>query len=116
MSNKIKGKYGEDLAVNYLIKNGYAIVERNYRFSRYGEVDIIALDKDVLCFVEVKTRTSRAFGDPLEAINFKKQQKIRAVATAYLKQHHILDCNCRFDAIAVMGENDGEVNHIQDAF
>ena len=62
MSNKIKGKYGEEIAVNYLIKNGCKIVEKNYRFSRYGEIDIIALDGSILCFIEVKTRTSDRFG------------------------------------------------------
>ena len=115
MQDIVFGKRGEIIAKNYLIKKGYKIVETNYK-NKLGEIDIIAKDKDCLVFVEVKTRTSRAFGDPLEAINFKKQQKIRAVATAYLKQHHILDCNCRFDAIAVMGEGDSEINHIQEAF
>ena len=84
MSNKIKGKYGEDIAVKYLIKNGYKIVERNYHFSRYGEIDIIALDKDTLCFIEVKTRTTEKFGTGFEAVNRTKLSKIYKCALSYL--------------------------------
>ena len=58
MSNIQKGKYGEELAAEFLIKSGYKIIDKNYKFSRYGEIDIIALEKDTLCFIEVKTRTN----------------------------------------------------------
>lgn len=119
MSNKIKGKYGEDLAVNYLIKNGYAIVERNYRFSRYGEVDIIALDKDVLCFVEVKTRTSNAFGTALEAVTKQKLDKIRKCALFYIQNSKCRFKRYRIDAVSVflsgdIDKKEPEINHIKD--
>ncbi len=119
MSNKIKGKYGEDLAVNYLIKNGYAIVERNYRFSRYGEVDIIALDKDALCFVEVKTRTSNAFGTALEAVTKQKLDKIRKCALFYIQNSKCRFKRYRIDAVSVflsgdIGKKEPEINHIKD--
>ena len=105
MSNKIKGKYGEDIAVNYLIKNNYKILDRNYHFSRYGEIDIIALDKNTLCFIEVKTRSSNAFGAPLEAITRTKLDKIRKSALSYLQNSKIFYKNYRIDAISVFLQN-----------
>ncbi len=101
MSNKIKGKYGEEIAVNYLIKNGCKIVEKNYRFSRYGEIDIIALDGSTLCFIEVKTRTSDRFGAPFEAITKTKLDKIRKCAFFYLQNSKIHYKKFRIDAISV---------------
>ncbi len=108
MSNKIKGKYGEDLAVNYLIKNKYKIIERNYHFSRYGEVDIIALEPNgggTLCFIEVKTRSSEAFGSAFEAITHTKLEKIRKCAMFYIqnvKNAQFKFKNFRIDAISVL--------------
>ena len=64
MTNKIIGKYGEDVAKNFLIKKGFQILETNYRYSRVAEIDIIASKKDVLHFIEVKTRTQEFFGKP----------------------------------------------------
>ncbi len=117
MSNKIKGKYGEDIAVNFLIKNGYKILERNYHFSRYGEIDIIALDKNTLCFVEVKTRSSNRFGTPLEAITKTKLDKIKKSAYSYL-QNITGYKSFRIDAISVLltsNDNTAEpvINHIK---
>lgn len=118
MSNKVKGKYGEDLAVNYLIKNKYKIIERNYRFSRYGEVDIIALDKDILCFIEVKTRTSDVFGAALEAVTGVKLDKIRRCAMAYVKNSAVKFKNYRIDAVSVLlygafNAKEPEITHIK---
>lgn len=118
MSNKIKGKYGEDLAVNYLIKNKYKIIERNYRFSRYGEVDIIALDKDTLCFVEVKTRSSDVFGTAFEAVTKTKLDKIRKCALFYIQNPECKFKNYRIDAVSVLlyGDNtakEPEITHIK---
>ncbi len=115
MNNISFGKVGEQIATNYLKKKGYKIVANNYK-NTLGEIDIIAMDKGVFVFVEVKTRVSRAFGDPLEAINYHKQNKIRQVATKYLKDNKKLDYPCRFDAISVLGSEDSEINHIIDAF
>ncbi|MCQ2555795.1 MAG: YraN family protein [Clostridia bacterium] len=115
MQSNTFGKRGEIIAANYLKRKGYKILERNYK-NPIGEIDLIAKDKDYLVFVEVKTRISRGFGDPLEAINEQKQFKIRNVATLYLRQHKLMDLNCRFDAIAVLGDGDDGINHIVDAF
>ena len=102
MSNKIKGKYGEDIAVNYLIKNKYKIIERNYHFSRYGEVDIIALDKNTLCFIEVKTRSNDKFGTPFEAVTKTKLNKIYKCAMSYISKPDIKIKSFRIDAISVL--------------
>lgn len=116
MQKNTYGKIGEIIATNYLKQKGYKIVANNYK-NPIGEIDIIARDKDLLVFVEVKTRISRAFGDPTEAVNFYKQQKIRQVATMYLKQHHMLETNCRFDVVAILGQKgDEDVRHIENAF
>lgn len=88
MRRKSLGSYGEALAAQFLEAHGYEIVTRNWRYGRYGEIDIIAyaLPKQVLAFVEVKTRTSLLYGNPLEAITLQKQQTIRLLAEAYLAQ------------------------------
>ncbi len=118
MSNKIKGKYREDVAVNYLIKNGYKILDRNYHFSRYGEVDIIAYDKkeNTLCFVEVKARSNDKFGSPLEAITALKLAKIYKCALSYLPKSPVKCSKFRIDAIAVILHQAGlepEIDHIK---
>lgn len=79
----ILGQNGEELAVRYLMLNGYLILQRNFR-CRIGEIDIIASKNDVLTFVEVKTRNTIVNGLPAEAVTFAKQQKIRRVAQYYM--------------------------------
>ena len=73
--NKCIGNFGEDEAIRYLIKNKYKIIERNYS-CKLGEIDIIAKDKDVLVFIEVKTRTNDKYGSPSLAVNYYKKRKI----------------------------------------
>lgn len=111
------GKLGEDLAVDYLKSNGYNILQRNYR-NRIGEIDIIAYDGDVLCFIEVKTRKNENFGSGFYAISQSKQRKIAQTALTYIKAHNKLEGDFRFDAIAVMlGEgNNPEMSLIKNAF
>ena len=84
MSNKLKGKLGENRAKEFLLKNGFKILETNFRYSRYGEIDIIAAKNDILYFVEVKYRTTNKFGMPLEAITKAKLKKICNCANYYL--------------------------------
>lgn len=100
MSNKDLGKKGEELAVKYLKKQGYKIVTLNYQ-TKLGEIDIIALDKNTLVFIEVKSRTSQKYGLPLEAIDKKKQKQIQRVAELYLKQKNLGHLNCRFDIVSI---------------
>lgn len=109
------GKKGETQACLYLKKKGFKIIAKNYK-NAIGEIDIIAKDKDYIVFVEVKTRMSRAFGDPLEVINQEKRNKIRNIATMYLKERKQLESNCRFDVIAVLGDNCDDIRHVENAF
>lgn len=103
-SNKIKGKLGEQKAAEYLQKLGYKILERNYRYSRYAEIDIIAKDKDTIVFAEVKTRTNTAFGHPFEAVNHTKIENIFKAALSYLKNTKESYKKYRIDVISVVGD------------
>lgn len=94
------GKRGEDLAADYLIKQGSKILERNYR-QRCGEIDIIARDGKTLVFIEVKTRRSNTFGSPFDAITPKKQQQIATTAKDYLCRKKLFNKPARFDVIGV---------------
>ena len=110
------GKKGEDLALRYLKKNGYRIFERNY-VCELGEVDIIAKEKDTLAFIEVKTRTSTAFGPPQLAVNAAKQMQLSKVAQYFLKEKCLEDVKARFDVVAiVLGPRGPEIELIRDAF
>ncbi|MEW6510484.1 MAG: YraN family protein [Bacteroidota bacterium] len=96
-----EGKEAEELAVEYLQHRGYSIVERNYRFSKKGEIDIIARDGEYLVFCEVKSRSDEEFGPPEYALTPLKQRTIRRTAEAYLALKHIQDQACRFDVVAI---------------
>lgn len=111
--NNVGGATGEFNATAYLKNKKYKILTQNYK-NKIGEIDIIALDKDVIVFVEVKQRNTLRFGRPSEAVNMRKQDKIRKVASLYLLQNHKFDCPCRFDVIEVVGND--EINHIVNAF
>ncbi len=115
MQSNIYGKKSEIIASQYLKEKGFKILELNHK-NKIGEIDIIAQDKDYLVFVEVKARLSRAFGDPFEAVNYKKQQKIRKVAELYLIMKRKTNTNCRFDVISILGHENPEINHIENAF
>ena len=110
------GKKGETVAVHYLKKQGYRIIEQNYR-SKAGEIDIIAREKQSLVFVEVKTRSSRSFGSPKWAITPKKQKAISMAALYYLKMTHQNDVNARFDVVSILlqGE-DTQIELVRNAF
>lgn len=110
--NKRKGKLGEDIAANYLKKNGYVIIERNY-VNDYGEIDIIAAKNGYLIFVEVKMRSDERFGRPAEAVDSHKQRKISQVASAFIHSKRLFDKPVRFDVLEICGE---EINYIENAF
>jgi putative endonuclease len=94
------GSLGEDLAVNALTEKGYRIVARNHKI--YGhEIDVIAKDGDMLVFVEVKTRSNRDYGKPLEAIGRKRVKRLRKAAELYLAKEKIKGVSVRFDAVSV---------------
>lgn len=110
------GKSGEDLAVSLLEENGYRILARNYK-TKLGEIDIVACDKDIICFVEVKTRHSDKCGLPEEAISGFKQRQISKAALVYLKKNYLLDRRARFDVVSIIYSEDApKLNLIRDAF
>ncbi len=114
MTNKEIGKYGENLAKKYLENLGYKILDMNYKYSRYGEIDIIALYKNELCFVEVKTRRNDKFGTPMEAITKDKLNKIQMSAISYIQQKKPKFEKYRIDAVSILlKDNNEEITHIK---
>lgn len=117
MNNKVKGKIGEELAVKYIKNKGLKVLDTNWHYSRFGEIDIIALDKNTLSFIEVKTRTSLTFGHPIEAINHKKIHQIRSIAQAYISEKTNLKVKgYRFDAVSVILSKDPEITYYKDVY
>jgi putative endonuclease len=110
------GKESESLAVRYLKKNGYKILEQNYR-NKLGEIDIIAKEKGTLVFVEVKARKTHVFGNPKWAVTPKKQRKISMVALYYLKATKQIHVKARFDVVALsLAEDNSQIEIIKNAF
>ena len=95
------GKLGENLAADFLLSEGYKIIARNFR-TKLGEIDIIARDKGVICFIEVKSRSSLKFGLPQEAISKLKQRQITKVALKFLKENKLLNDFARFDVVTIL--------------
>ena len=94
------GKKGEELAAFYLKSQGYQIIEKNFK-KRYGEIDLIALEKDTLVFIEVKTRWSKKFGPPEEAVTPRKLKSIIKTAQYYKMLYPELPEAMRIDVVAV---------------
>jgi putative endonuclease len=118
MKKKEVGNWGEEQARKYLIKNGYQILEQNYRCP-LGEVDIICRSpKDILVFVEVKTRRSLSFGSPMEAVGIKKQHRIIKSSMFYIQQKKLYNKVYRFDIIDLYltGLSTYQLNHYPNAF
>lgn len=116
MKKKEIGKKGEELAINFLKKNGYHIIKRNY-ICKLGEMDIIAREKDTLVFIEVKTRRSNIFGPPQAAVNISKQTKLSKVAMNFLKENNIEDIKARFDVVSIeLSPIENRIELIKDAF
>jgi len=109
------GKKGENLAVDFLLKNNYDIIERNYRFEK-AEVDIIAQKEDVLAVVEVKTRSTIDFGNPQDFVKPKQIKNLVKAIDAYVTEND-LDIEVRFDIIAIIKVKNGfEIEHLENAF
>ncbi|MDD3141303.1 MAG: YraN family protein [Lachnospiraceae bacterium] len=112
-NNRATGSRYEKKAMIYLEQQGYKIITSNYRCKK-GEIDIIAKDGECLVFCEVKYRTDERKGNPLEAVEMKKQQTISNCALYYLMEQKIADnISCRFDVIGILGD---EMFLIKDAF
>lgn len=109
------GKKGEQLAVDYLTKEGYKIEERNWRFQK-AEIDIIASKQETIISIEVKTRSSKDFGNPQDFVNSKKIKLMVLAMNEYVLMKN-LDIEVRFDIIAITKiKEEFDINHIKDAF
>jgi putative endonuclease len=111
-----RGQEWEKLAERHLKAAGYEILERNFT-THVGEIDFIAKESGTLCFVEVKGRESPAMGHPAEAVTAEKQRRVFRCAEAYLLRHRLGEVPCRFDVVAIIGEDSGAcVSILRDAF
>lgn len=111
------GRRGERLAEQHLLARGYRLVERNWR-CRHGEIDLVVRDGSALVFVEVKTRTSTAFGHPFEAITPVKLARLRRLAGVWCETHPRERGPIRIDAVAVLAPRGGEprIEHLVGVF
>ena len=115
MSKNIEiGRKGESIAIDYLLRKGYTILEKNYSYRRF-EIDIIAKQKDTIIFIEVKTRRSRDFGYPEEAVDNRKIRHILNCADHYIYQTQWKG-NIRFDVLSILINPKLSIDHIEDAF
>jgi putative endonuclease len=118
------GQFGEDLAARYLIRRGLRLVCSNFKVpigrnlrgaAVTGEIDLIALDRDVLCFIEVKTRSSDEFAAPVSAIDLRKQRQITRTARIYRKIFNLQSFKIRFDAVGIVlnDQNRPKIEHFK---
>lgn len=116
MNRKSFGDRGEQAAIQYLIKKGYQILASNFRYGRY-EIDVIAVDRDILVFTEVKATSNMDYGYPEEKVDSSKQRHIYKAAQAFIQQQGLESLDCRFDVIAIVNTSGKiEISHIEDAF
>jgi len=109
------GKKGEQLAVDFLLKNKYEIIERNYRFDK-AEVDVLALKDNILAVIEVKTRSTIDFGNPQDFVKPKQIKNLVKAVDEYVNEND-LELEVRFDIIAIVKEKKGfSVEHLENAF
>ncbi len=115
-STSEKGSKSEQLAEEYLVAEGFKIVSKNYHFGKIGEIDIIAREKNVLVFVEVKSRIGDNPIAPLDQITPAKAQKLKKTAEGYIYTHGLYDQECRFDVIAIeYKRGKPEIEHLRNA-
>lgn len=117
MNPKELGTRGEDAACAFLERRGHTIVERNWKDKR-GEIDIISLEGEELVLTEVKTRSGEDFGSPEDAVDPRKQKRLRRLGGAYLTHASLDDVSVRFDVIAIryLGDDRALLRHHRDAF
>ena len=115
-TNYLTGKHGEEIAALYLRRLGYRILAKNFK-TRLGEIDIIAEDAGIICFVEVKMRRSDSHVHPKEAVGKEKQRRITSAALIFLKEHRVPQGRIRFDIVSVIrGGNQAVAELVKGAF
>ncbi|QUH27395.1 YraN family protein [Vallitalea guaymasensis] len=111
-NNRAIGSKGEEIAAKFLEKQGYKIIDRNYR-CRFGEIDIIGMDSDYLTFIEVKYRRNINTGYPIEAVGYYKQKRIIKTAMYYTKVKRLYNVDIRFDVVEIVNN---KIRVVKDAF
>ena len=115
-NNKTIGNLGEKIASDYLVHEGYNIMESNFR-HKTGEIDLICKDGEYIVFIEVKTRNSNYYGEPAEAVDYRKRLKITRTAELYIMKKKLVNTNFRFDIVEIMLSKDTyKINLIKNAF
>jgi putative endonuclease len=110
------GRLGEDLAADLMERSGYLVLERNFR-CKAGEIDLVCTDGEVLVFCEVKTRRTDRWGDPCEAVDYRKQARLRRLAVEWMQERRPGSVQVRFDVVSVIvGDRERRVMHLPDAF
>lgn len=116
--NKEIGTHGETIGKNFLITNGYKILDMNHR-NKYGEIDIICKLNSIIIFCEIKSRYTNSFGSPIESITYHKQKQIIKLSQIYIINNKLLNYDIRYDIIEVIFNNINAsytLNHVKDAF
>lgn len=114
-NNRAKGKHAENLACRYLCDDGYTLLERNFTVKG-AEIDIIAIKNFILTIIEVKSRSSNEYGTPAEAVDFRKQSKIKHAAAIYCQYKSLVEFEDIIFDIIEIDLNTGSVNHLINAF
>ncbi len=113
-----RGKLGENIALEYAQQQGYQIIQRNFR-CKSGEIDLIAQDKHIVVFIEVRTKTSDAYGPAYNMVTYSKQQQVKRVALHYISERNLVNTQFRFDVIGITFEPNSDryqLDHLQNAF
>lgn len=116
--NKLIGNYGEDIALNFVKDKNYKILDRNFR-TKKGEIDLICKHKEIIIFIEIKSRYSSSLGNPCESVTYFKQKQIINLSNYYIYKFNLYNYNFRFDVIEIFFNTKDEsfiINHIEDAF
>ena len=114
INKRKKGQEGEKIACDYLIKNGYKIIETNYHYSKFAEIDIIACKNNVLTFVEVKARSTLNYGHPLESISHTKLERLFMAMMDYMtKNSNKKYSKFQLDVISIIGFNNPKIEHLE---
>lgn len=118
VKNKQVGDLGERLAAKFLRRSGYRVLTRKYR-CKFGEIDIVARDKDMLVFVEVRSKSDSEYGLPYETVGYTKRRRLERVAAEFLRRFNLFDYDCRFDCVSVLFDDNfkpKQIELIKDAF
>lgn len=117
MSTVDEGRWAEQIAVEYLERNDFEILDRNFYFKKIGELDVVCRQRGIIVFVEVRHRTSLRYGTPEESLTYTKCAKLRRCAQAWLARHKLFNSPCRFDMIAVdTAKGHTDIRHHVNAF